>query len=93
MSLSLSVLERLAQSGYSVVDISNRFNVSRQSVYYSISCHPTGSRKIRLFISSILSIPPSVLFPDLSADVKLVDDSLFMSSLVASYKDGSKYEN
>ena len=86
--MSLSVLERLIDSGYSVVDISKRFNVSRQAVYYSISSHPTGSRKIRLFVSSVLSTPPSLLFPDLPADVKLVDDSLFMTSLVASYKDG-----
>ncbi len=91
--MSLSVLDRLIQSGHSVVDISQRFNVSPRSVYYSISCHPTGSRKIRLFVSSLLSTPPSLLFSDLPVDVKLVDDSLFMSSLVASYKDGSKYEN
>lgn len=79
--MSLSLLELLNDKGFTVTDISQRFNVSRRAVYYSINSHPTGSRRIRLFISSIVGRPPSLLFPDLPQSVKIIDDFQFMNSL------------
>lgn len=85
--MSLSVLERLKAENVTVSSISKRFNVSERAVYYSIDCSPTGSRQIRLYISTLLSTPPSLLFSSLPSDIKLIDDSFFMFSLVSSYMD------
>jgi hypothetical protein len=79
--MSLSLLELLQDKGFTVSSISKRFNVSQRAVYYSINSHPTGSRRIRLFISSVVGRPPSLLFPDLPQNVKIVDDFQFMNSL------------
>lgn len=79
--MSLSLLELLNDKGFTVSDISQRFNVSRRAVYYSINAHPTGSRRIRLFISSIVGRPPSLLFPNLPQSVKIIDDFQFMNSV------------
>ena len=79
--MSLSLLELLQDKGFTVSNISKRFNVSQRAVYYSINSHPTGSRRIRLFISSVVGRPPSLLFPDLPQNVKIIDDFQFMNSI------------
>lgn len=76
--MSLSLLELLHDKGFTVSSISKRFNVSPRAVYYSINSHPTGSRRVRLFISSILERPPSLLFSDLPEKTKIIDDFEFM---------------
>ncbi len=78
--MSLSLLELLHDKGFTVSAISKHFNVSTRAVYYSINSHRTGSRRIRLFISSVIGRPPSLLFPDLPQKVKIIDDFEFMTS-------------
>lgn len=78
--MSLSLLELIQDKGFTVSAISKRFNVSQRAVYYSINSHPTGSRRIRLFISSVIGRPPSLLFSDLPEQTKIVDDFEFMKA-------------
>jgi hypothetical protein len=68
----------LKTKGFSVLYISQHLGVSRQAIYKSISCNPCSSRRIRLYISFLLDIPPSQLFLDLPPRVVIIDDYEFM---------------
>ena len=78
--MSRSVVCLLKEKGFSVFSISSELNVHRQSVYDSLNCKLNGSRRIRLFISSVVGRPPSLLFPDLPDRIKFIDDIEFMNS-------------
>jgi hypothetical protein len=64
----------LKDKGFSVSSISSQLNVHRQSVYDSLNCKPNSSRRIRLFISSVIGRPPSLLFSDLPERIRFIDD-------------------
>lgn len=78
--MSCSIFSMLKHKGLTVPDISSRLNVHRQSVYDSLNCKPNGSRRIRLYVSKVIGIPPSLLFSNLPPKVKLLDDFDFMNS-------------
>lgn len=81
MSLSVSVLFLLKDKGFTVVDISRSLKVNRQQVYKAIKCLPNSSRRIRLYIASVIGRPPSLLFLALPLNVKILDDFEFMINL------------
>lgn len=72
-------LHLLKSKGYKVVDISSALNVTPRAVYHCIRCLPNSSRRIRLYISSIVGRPPSLLFSALPDKVKILDDYEFMN--------------
>jgi hypothetical protein len=79
--MSCSILLILKDKGFRVSTISSHLKVHRQSVYDSLNCKPNGSRRIRLFISSVIGRPPSVLFSALPEKLKMLDDFEFMNSI------------
>ena len=89
MSCSLITLNLLKDKGFSVSDVSSFLDVHRQQVYKALKCSPHSSRRVRLHISSLIGRPPSLLFPDLPQNVKIIDDFQFMNSLMSSYQEDS----
>lgn len=75
-SIALSLLK---SKGESVLSISTKLGVSRGTVYDALNCRLCSSRRVRLEISSFIGRPPSLLFPDLPAKTKILDDFEFMS--------------
>ncbi len=84
--MSRSLLLILKDKGLSVSAIASSLNVNRQSVYNSLNCKSNGSRRVRLFVSSVIGRPPSLLFSALSPKVKMLDDFEFMNAQQSSKK-------
>jgi hypothetical protein len=82
--MSRSLLLMLKDKGLSVSAIVSSLNVHRQSVCDSLNCQSNGSRRVRLYIASVIGRPPSLLFLALPLNVKILDDFEFMNNLLSS---------
>lgn len=80
MSFSVTTLILLKDKGFTVSGVAKSLSVNRQQIYKAIHCSPHSSRRVRLYISSLVGRPPSLLFIDLPDTVKIVDDFEFMNS-------------
>lgn len=79
--MTQSLLHILSAKSVTVISISRKLGVKRQAVYQTLNCQSNSSRRIRLYIASIIGRPPSVLFSALPPKVKMIDDFEFMNSI------------
>lgn len=66
------------KTGLSISQISRNTKVSREIFYRSMS--GKGSRRIRVKISIIIGLSPSIIWPKNKVDVRVIDDLRFMES-------------
>lgn len=66
------------KTGLSISQLSRDTKVSREIFYRSMSGN--GSRRIRVKISMIIGLSPSIIWPKNEADIKVIDDLRFMES-------------
>jgi hypothetical protein len=64
--------------------IAQALKISPEAVYNTINMKGSGSRRIRVYISSRLRCPPSILFSQLREEVKMIDDFHFSRQSVKS---------
>lgn len=77
--MTKSLLFILKDKSITVSSICRKLNVKPQAVYQTLNCQSNSSRRIRLYISSLIGRPPSLLFPALPPNVKILDDFEFMN--------------
>ena len=86
--MSQSLLHILSAKSVTVISISRKLGVKRQAVYQTLNCQSNSSRRIRLYIASIIGRPPSLLFHSLPDKIKVVDDFEFMNAQQSSKNNG-----
>lgn len=73
--MSTDLIHSLRVRGTTVSSLSQKLDVHRQCVYDALG--GKGVRRVRVAIALIIGIPPSSLFPNLSKNAKIIDDSDF----------------
>lgn len=73
--MSNDLILSLRSKGKTVGSIARQLNVHKQCVYDSLK--GKGVRRIRVYIASVVGVPPSSLFSSLSQKAKLIDDCDF----------------
>lgn len=75
--MSTDLLITFRSRGKTVGGLARQLNIHRQCVYDALN--GKGVRRVRVHIALAIGVPPSSLFPKLSKNSKIIDDSDYFS--------------
>ena len=71
-----NVISKLRKSKVSAASMANELNMHVNAIY-NTARSGRGSRRVRIYISAVLSTPPSSLWPENAPDTKILDDAVY----------------